>query len=208
MAIRQGRLDQRTILQGARAVLDQTGLDGFTTRALAAHLDVQQPALYWHFKTKAALLAALADDILVREHHASMPEDDEAWDGFVLRNARSFREALLAVRDGARLHAEYHGRPDLAEVAGLPEGPRRQVALLTGQGFSEADAVSTLIAVGRYTVGVVLEEQAQEDKTGPGAEGGRAEEVKQFEFGLNALIRGAAPTGPSRTERNSGTQDE
>lgn len=49
------RLDRTSVLLGARQVLDETGLDGFTTRALAAHLQVQQPGLYWHFRTKAEL---------------------------------------------------------------------------------------------------------------------------------------------------------
>lgn len=190
MATRKGRLDQQTILRGAREVLDNTGLDGFTTRALAAHLQVQQPGLYWHFKTKADLLAALADEILAREHHASFPKEGEAWDTFLLRNARSFRRALLAVRDGARLHAEYHVRPPAADAAQLLEGPREQLGLLVGQGFSESDAINALVAVGRYTVGVVLEEQAQADADSNEWERGEAERDEQFEFGLRALIGG------------------
>ena len=190
MATRQRRLDKQTILQAAREVLDNTGLDGFTTRALASHLDVQQPGLYWHFKTKGDLLAALASDILVSEHHASFPEVGESWDAFLLRNARSFRRALLAVRDGARLHAEHHIRPPDADAAQQLEGPRDQLSLLIEQGFSEEDAINALVAIGRYTVGVVLEEQSQE-----GNQPGKSERDQQFEFGLKALVIGIGTEG-------------
>ena len=70
MAQKQARLDRAAVLRGARHVLNNTGIDGFTTRALAAHLRVQQPALYWHFRTKGHLLGSLAADVLDREHHA------------------------------------------------------------------------------------------------------------------------------------------
>lgn len=197
MATRQRRLDRQTILQAAREVLDHTGLDGFTTRALASHLEIQQPGLYWHFKTKDDLLAALAADILTREHHASFPEVNESWDAFLLRNARSFRRALLAVRDGARLHAEHHRRPPDADAAPLLEGPRDQLDLLVAQGFSKKDAVNALVAVGRYTVGVALEEQSQED-----IQPDKTDRDEQFEFGLNSLVIGigAEKMGGSRSE--------
>lgn len=122
------RLDRTSVLL-ARQVLDETGLDGFTTRALAAHLQVQQPGLYWHFRTKAELLAALASDVLDREHHASFPESDEKWDAFLLRNARSFRHALHAARDGARLHAEHHRRPSGDDTDEGAEASGQQVGL-------------------------------------------------------------------------------
>jgi TetR/AcrR family tetracycline transcriptional repressor len=181
----RARLDRTAVLCGAREVLDGTGIDGFTTRALAAHLQVRQPGLYWHFPTKAELLSALAADILEREHHASLPEAGEGWEAFLTRNARSFRTALHAVRDGARLHAGYHRRP-CSESINLSEAPGQQIKFLVNQGFDEHSAIRALMAVSRYTVGVVLEEQAGAhddiDKT----------EDDAFEFGLTALVDGLA----------------
>ena len=92
------RLDRTSVLLGARQVLDETGLDGFTTRALAAHLQVQQPGLYWHFRTKAELLAALASDVLDREHHASgsvakIVKLEHAWRRLDGRNDDGFQVA-------------------------------------------------------------------------------------------------------------------
>src|SRR5690625_4109275 len=181
------RLDRTSVLLGARQVLDETGLDGFTTRALAAHLQVQQPGLYWHFRTKAELLAALASDVLDREHHASFPESDEKWDAFLLRNARSFRHALHAVRDGARLHAEHHRRPSGDDTDEGAEASGQQVGLLVSQGFAEGSAVRALMAISRYTVGFVLEEQTALDN---GCE--PVDQDLDFEFGLVAMVEGLA----------------
>jgi AcrR family transcriptional regulator len=39
------------------------GLDGLTLRAIARELDVQAPALSWHFKDKQALLDEMATEM-------------------------------------------------------------------------------------------------------------------------------------------------
>ena len=53
------RLDRERIVDAAMALLDEVGLDAFSTRALAARLGVRQPALYWHFRNRRALLEAM-----------------------------------------------------------------------------------------------------------------------------------------------------
>nr|UGK56897.1 Tn1721 family tetracycline repressor protein class A [Escherichia coli] len=86
-------------------LLNEVGVDGLTTRKLAERLGVQQPALYWHFRNKRALLDALAEAMLAENHTHSVPRADDDWRSFLIGNARSFRQALLAYRDGARIHA-------------------------------------------------------------------------------------------------------
>ena len=49
-------LDRQLILHHAFDVLNKGGLEGLTLRKLAAQLDVQAPAIYWHFKNKQELL--------------------------------------------------------------------------------------------------------------------------------------------------------
>src|SRR5690625_1043842 len=129
MAQKQARLDRAAVLRGARHVLNNTGIDGFTTRALAAHLRVQQPALYRHVQTKAHLLGSLAAEVLDREPHASLPVSGVRWDDFLRRNARSFRTAHLAVRDGARLHAEFRRQKSDHLPAGS-DAPESQIEFL------------------------------------------------------------------------------
>ena len=58
------KLDRDVILQAALSLLDEVGMDKLSTRLLAERLGVQQPALYWHFKNKRALLDAMNGEIL------------------------------------------------------------------------------------------------------------------------------------------------
>lgn len=148
------KVDRRRILDTALELLNEVGVDALSTRAIAQRLGVQQPALYWHFKNKRALLDAMNGEILARAHDARVPREGEAWQDFVRRNARSFRAALLSYRDGARVHAGTEADPgDLAPV-------EAQAMALVEAGFSPVQAMQLFIAVSRYVVGCVLEEQA------------------------------------------------
>ena len=55
------KLDKGTVIAAALELLNEVGMDNLTTRKLAERLKVQQPALYWHFQSKRALLDALAE---------------------------------------------------------------------------------------------------------------------------------------------------
>ena len=99
------KLQREAVIRTALELLNDVGMEGLTTRRLAERLGVQQPALYWHFKNKRALLDALAEAMLTINHTHSTPRDDDDWRSFLKGNACSFRRALLAYRDGARIHA-------------------------------------------------------------------------------------------------------
>ena len=153
MAIERGK-----ILDAALALLNEVGLDQFSTRRLAERLGVQQPALYWHFKSKSALLDALNGVMLTRFHKDRLPSPGQLWDEFTLANARSFRRTLLAVRDGARLNAGTH--PATREFADA----ERQLQLYVEAGFTPSEAFNIAIGTTRYVVGFVLEEQGERDR--------------------------------------------
>lgn len=78
----------------ALELLDRVGLSDLTMRRIAAELDVQPSALYWHFGSKQELLAAVADRILER-----IPEGIRSPTAL----AEAIRDALLACRDGAEV---------------------------------------------------------------------------------------------------------
>src|SRR4051812_46795577 len=61
---RQARHSRDDVVEAALRILDDYGLPDLTMRRLAASLDVQPSALYWHFPNKQALLAELADRIV------------------------------------------------------------------------------------------------------------------------------------------------
>ncbi|HET8729220.1 MAG TPA: tetracycline resistance transcriptional repressor TetR [Alphaproteobacteria bacterium] len=192
------KLQRETVIRAALDLLNELGVDGLTTRKLAERLDVQQPALYWHFKSKRALLDALAETMLAEKHKRPLPRDGEDWRSFLKENSRSFRNALLAYRDGARIHAGTRpGEPQF----GIAEA---QIRFLCEAGFTPESAAYALAAISHYTVGAVLEQQAAE--TGEGATAGRSQPPPflkavledfdragadaVFDYGLDAIIDG------------------
>ena len=95
------KIRREDAIQAALDLLDEVGLDAFTTRKLAQKLGVESASLFWHFKDKAALLGEMAAEAIER-HHAVIPPDDlDAWPDWFAENTRSLRRALLAYRDGA-----------------------------------------------------------------------------------------------------------
>eukprot|EP01132_Coremiostelium_polycephalum_P008682 gene8682-10680_t len=201
------KLQREAVIRAALDLLGETGVDGLTTRRIAAALGVQQPALYWHFKDKAALLDALAEAILMENHSRSLPLPDEDWRHFLIENARSFRRALLAYRDGARVHAGSRPSPALYPAA------EAQLGFMVTAGFDSVAAGYILQAAGHYVVGSVLEQQAAMAANGLPDHGTGADLASEigtrfpllgqafrklenvspdegFEFGLVALVAG------------------
>src|SRR3954447_13058613 len=95
------RLTRDQVLAAALDLLDEGGLDRLTMRRLATALGVKNGATYWHFPSKQALLAAMAESLLtgLTENRAvSRP-----WDEQITELAGRLRRALLSRRDGARV---------------------------------------------------------------------------------------------------------
>ena len=179
-------IEREKILEAALALLNEVGLDQFSTRRLAEKLGVQQPALYWHFKSKSALLDALNGEMLARFHDNRLPSPGESWDDFTLANARSFRRALLSVRNGARLNAGT--RPTTREFADA----EAQLQVYADAGFTPEQAFNIAIGVTRYVVGFVLEEQDERQRSDDGesewGDGDPMDEVAPFPL-LSAALK-------------------
>lgn len=104
MASNSGRHSREDVVAVALRLLDETGLPDLTMRRLAAALDVQPSALYWHFPDKQTLLAAVSNRIIARAPVPQVPAG-AGWAVGALAEARALRDALLAYRDGAELVA-------------------------------------------------------------------------------------------------------
>ena len=159
-------IDRDRIVDEALLLLDEVGIDKLSTRKLAERLGVQQPALYWHFRNKSALLDAVNSAMLARFHTRRLPAPGEGWAAFTLANARSIRTTLLSVREGARLTAGT--RPSAAEFADTEQ----VLQFYVDAGFSAKEAFGITIAVTRFVVGYVLDEQGDRERAAAEADGG------------------------------------
>jgi len=119
------RHDRDSVARSALALLDEVGLADLSMRRIAAGLDVQPSALYWHFASKQELLADLADRIT-----ASIPQGSAD----VLTTARSIRDALFAYRDGAELVLSTY-----ALQLGSSQAQSALTAALRTQGATDAE---------------------------------------------------------------------
>lgn len=99
-------------------VLEQYGLSDLSMRRVAARLEVQPSALYWHVRDKQSLLALVTDRLLdAVELDAPLPD----WRAEVRARAVTLHTALLNTRDAAEL---------VASVVALGIGGHRLRALI------------------------------------------------------------------------------
>jgi TetR/AcrR family tetracycline transcriptional repressor len=146
-------LSRELLIETGLRLLDEVGLDGLSVRRLAAELGVRSPALYWHVKTKQELLEGMAA-VIIMAAGMGPPEDDETWPEWLRRRARAYRKSLLSHRDGARLITSARRAPEA--LAGF----ERELEAMVRLGFTPALALHTIMVIGDYTNGFVLQEQA------------------------------------------------
>lgn len=151
------KLDAGAIATAALGLLDDTGVDGLTMRKVAAELGVQAPALYWHVKNKQELLDAMARVLFVSAVDGiEAPRRGTQWQDWLIELAGRLRAALLQYRDGARVLAGTNVSDDsMWRVTELT------LRTLEDAGFRMRDAVRIYPILLHYTIGFVLEEQAQ-----------------------------------------------
>jgi AcrR family transcriptional regulator len=94
------RYNKSDVLEAALKLLDELGLPDLTMRKLAASLDVQPSALYWHYPNKQTLLAEVSNTIVAFMKPVSNAQN---WQQTTKLTALALRDALLAFRDGAEV---------------------------------------------------------------------------------------------------------
>lgn len=174
-------LDKSTIVQTALDLLDEVGLDGLSTRRLAAKLGVKGPSLYWHFRNKDQLLAEMSGVLFMKA--LPRPVFDEPnfdWEAWLIEGAYGIRNTALSRRDGAKLMSK--ARPAIADETREYEEMARCMHVHTGLGLPESGM--TLLTLGRFAMGWALYEQTigGREILGGGDTG--------FEFGLQTFLRG------------------
>lgn len=176
--------------RAALQILDDEGLPELTMRRLAAALDVQPSALYWHFPNKQTLLAELADRIVGR---GAAPDEGAAAASRTRSEAMALRDRLLAYRDGAEVVSS-----TLALGLGATAAQDRLEAAIEADGHDRVIAGPASSALLHFVIGHVSHEQQrmQYDSLGvvqpdtglaPHRDGGAAAD---FAFGVDLLIGG------------------
>jgi TetR/AcrR family tetracycline transcriptional repressor len=146
------QLSREQVLAAALGLLDEAGLEQLTMRPLAAALGVQNGATYWHFRSKQALLEAMADTLLAGL--TAGLDTESPWTERIAELARRLRRALLSRRDGARLFSAAFFPPPSALAYG-----EAVIAALGESGLSSRDAAWAAGTLTYYVVGHTIEEQ-------------------------------------------------
>jgi AcrR family transcriptional regulator len=149
-------LDRTIILGQAFAILNEMGLEGLTLRRLATRLGVQAPAIYWHFKSKQALLDEMATQVF-REALQEAPVFDAAqtWQDWALSYCVGLRRTLRRYREGAKMFSGTY-LTDATLYAPMDASLRK----LTSGGFTLRQSVVNMGVLYAYVIGFVIEEQA------------------------------------------------
>ncbi|MFN3217688.1 MAG: TetR/AcrR family transcriptional regulator C-terminal domain-containing protein [Acidimicrobiales bacterium] len=108
---RRPGLTRATIVDAALEVIDESGIDSLTMRALGERLGVDPMAAYRHFANKAEILDAVADRVVA---DVAAPDSTVAWDERLVALALDARRALLAHPTMARYLA---ARPPLGPAS-------------------------------------------------------------------------------------------
>lgn len=154
----RGHLRREGIVHTALALMNRIGLDALTLRRLAVELDVQAPALYWHFKNKQELLNEMAE-LMLRSIDAVAAPVAVDWAEWLLLMGNGLRDTLLHYRDGARLLAV----ADVSKSAVL--GLDMALGVLVNAGFDYQTALVGVMTVVNYTLGLTFEEQSSTGRT-------------------------------------------
>ncbi|MGP3690111.1 TetR/AcrR family transcriptional regulator C-terminal domain-containing protein [Streptomyces sp. IBSNAI002] len=166
MARRTPRLDKKQVVDTALRLLNEVGLEGLTLRAIAKELEVQAPALYWHFQGKQDLLDEMATEMYRRMVSGSDLAPGATWQERLTAGNRGLRAALLGYRDGAKVFSG-------SRFTGTEHAVQMEANLrsLVDTGLTLPQAVRAASTAYFFTLGFVTEEQGVEPLPGDRREG-------------------------------------
>jgi AcrR family transcriptional regulator len=151
-----GPVSRSTILQAALRIIDRDGIDGLSMRRLSEEVGRDPTVLYRHIPSKAALLDGVAEIVLGQ---LRVDTADPDWAGQLRMVAHDFRRLALVHPNVVPLVVT---RPLATPLGQRPPGMLRPLedvlALLTGVGFSGADALHIYRVLFGYLHGHILTE--------------------------------------------------
>jgi TetR/AcrR family transcriptional regulator, tetracycline repressor protein len=150
------KVNREIVVEAGLKLLNEVGLEQLTLRRLAKKLKIQAPTLYWHFKSKEALIDAVATLVLAEGAPGLVPlKSANDWETWVNAFGIGLRQTLLKYRDGARVVAGSRLTDTVFMETTELIGSR-----LVEAGFSVRKAVVLMSTVYTFTISFVIEEQS------------------------------------------------
>jgi TetR/AcrR family tetracycline transcriptional repressor len=148
---------QEEIITAALDLLNEAGLNSLSLRDIARRINMQAPALYWHFRNKEDLVDFMAEAILQKKFsNMKLKTENETWEEWFITHMSTLRQAMLAYKDGGRVVAGAHFYPAVT----LAQFGEFTLESLTGSGVDIKTARHILMTATHYTFGYVIEEQS------------------------------------------------
>jgi TetR/AcrR family transcriptional regulator, tetracycline repressor protein len=147
-------LDVDRIVEAAWRVVDREGLAALSTRRVAAELEVQSPALYWHVKSKQELLSLMIERA-IRDSMRS-PQQDLPWWEWLRAYAQEQRRILLMHRDSGQI-ASTAPPTDYLRTQIVPQA----LVPMLDAGLPRDVAAAAVGALASFVLGSVIYEQSE-----------------------------------------------
>jgi len=149
----QPELSQDAIREAALRLIDDDGLDAFSTRKLGAALGCEAMAIYWYYPSKDALLDAVVEALIARL--PIEPSNTGDWIDALRKLAHAYRRLA---------HQHPHAFPLLATRRFATEGTWRFLEglfeLARRAGLDDRQTARFFRVVSSYCSGVALDELA------------------------------------------------
>jgi TetR/AcrR family transcriptional regulator, tetracycline repressor protein len=142
------------IVAAAWKVVDRQGLAGLSTRAVAGELKVQGPALYWHVKSKQALLRLMVERV-ISDSLRPLPQGLRWWE-WLRAYALEQRRIFLLHRDSGRI-ASTAPPTDYLRTQILPQA----LVPMLDAGLTREEAAAAVGALANFVLGAIIYEQSE-----------------------------------------------
>jgi len=188
----RGSINPADIIAGAFDFYRDTPIEQWSIPQLATHLDVGVTSIYWYFRTKRELVAAMTEAALASFYERMPPLRGEGWEELLRNFFLDFHRLLAADDLACDLIVRQIGVPGDDLLGGDPVArnwPRAQelFAALEAAGLPAALAQHAFFTLSVYTQGFLLVER--KGRSAPSA----ASPGDDLEFGITNILRGLRP---------------
>ncbi|MBC1291232.1 TetR family transcriptional regulator [Listeria booriae] len=147
-------LTQEKIILASLEVLEKHGIQNLSMRKVADAMNVQAPALYWHFKNKQDLLQGLSSYISAQ---IALPDAELSWQDKARWLAMQSHQAMRAVPDGAEI---------MMKTIPIDKSRLNIIDCLFcaffDAGFDEEQTLALCNLIDNYVTGIAIDETSQD----------------------------------------------